>query len=328
MTTSNVQTIAVAGSTGFVGRHIVRELVERGHHVRALVRDTRKGTRVLPEEGVTEVVGDATKEEGVARLLDGASGVVNAIGIRREHSPDITFERLHVGVTRRLVEAASRSRASRFVQISALGTRHSAPTEYHRSKFEAEQFVRHSRLDWTIFRPSLVHGPDGEFVRMVRDWVLGRAAPRLFLPYFARIEKPEGGKIGPPRLVSADVQPVHVDDVAGAVADALENPVTIGEVYHLTGPETLSWPELLTTIRDAMPMTDSSKPVRPIPAPLGAMMARAAGAVGLGELLPFGPSEPRMAAEDSVAPTDKARAHFGFEPRGFRQSVLSYAQEL
>jgi nucleoside-diphosphate-sugar epimerase len=129
-------------------------------------------------------------------------------------------------------------------------------------------------------------------------------------------------------MVSARVQPIAVDDLAQAVVSALASPRAIGEVYHLGGPETLTWPELLVAVRDALPMTDARKKPRPMPGHAGHALAMLAGALGIGRLLPFGPSEPIMAMEDSVCAMDKARADLGIEPRSFRAALAAYAPEL
>lgn len=305
---------------------MVRALVGRGWTVRPLVRDRRKARAVLESDESAWVQGDALDHGALAALLGGASAVVHCIGIRREFPPEVTFARLHPGATRALLDAAAEAGVRRFVHISALGTRPDAATPYHRSKYESERLVRESGLDWTILRPSLVHGPHGEFVRMARAWVLGRAPPWFFLPYFGRFERPGGG--GLPRLVSAKVQPVHVDDVAHAVCACLERDESIGEVYPLAGPETLDWPGVLTAIRDAMPMGDKRKRPAAMPGALASAMARGAGAIGLGALLPFGPSEPIMATEDNTCALDKARAHLDFRPAAFVESVRAYGGGL
>lgn len=343
---TQAMTVAVTGATGFVGRHVVATLLDRGHTVRALVRDPEKAWGTLPSsDRVARIRGDVFDPRALASLLQGTDAVVHTIGIRREGggaAPGVTFERMHPRATQAVIDAmrlnaASRSTGGagakgsggRIVHVSALGTRPDAPSDYWRTKYDAELIVRRSGFDWTIVRPSIIHGHDGEFVEMVRDWVLGRAAPRFFLPYFAKVEPPKMGlPPTPPRLTSALVQPVHVDDVASAIVDALERDTSIGELYTLTGPDTVDWPTLLTTIRDAMPMGDKNKKPRPIPAPIGVCAARAAKALGLDAALPFGPSEPLMASEDSVASHEKARAHLGFTPRGFKRSVAQYSGQI
>lgn len=320
--------VSVTGATGFVGRHAVRELLSRGWSIRALVRDPEKARRHLPssENRLEWVVGDALDAGAVRELAAGASAIVHTIGIRRELPPESTFARIHVAATRAVLAAAQEARVQRFVHISALGTRPDAPTAYHRSKYEAECLVRASGLQWTILRPSLIHGPDGELIQMIKNWTLSRSAPWFFLPYFARVEKT--GSPPRPRLVSARVQPISVQDVAIAVAEALGSRQTIGEVYPLAGPETLDWPSLLRTVRDAMPITDTHKRILPIPSRLAWAKALVARAVGLAGALPFGPSEPLMAAEDSVCDLSKAQAHLHLAPRDFTGTVRSYAAQI
>ena len=323
-------TVAVTGATGFVGRHAVAALLERGHAVRALVRSPDKARSTLPaDDRLERVGGDVFEPDVLEGLLTGADAVVHTIGIRRESPPEVTFERLHTRATRAALDASRRAGVRRIVHISALGTRPKAPTAYWRTKYDAEMLVRRSGLEWTILRPSIIHGPDGEFVQMIKAWVLGRAAPRFFLPYFSRVEMPKKKfPPKPPKFVSAQLQPVHVDDVAAAVADALARDDAKGEVYPLVGPETVDWPTLLRAVSDAMSMGDRSKPVRGIPAPMALCVAHIAKVLGLAGALPFGPSEPVMATEDSTASIAKARTHLGFSPRPFRESVAAYADRI
>src|SRR5262252_7117141 len=109
--------------------------------------------------------------------------------------------------------------------MSALGTRPDAVSTYHKTKFAAEQYVRGSGLDWTIFRPSLIHGPKGEFLQMEAKWARYAAPPFLFMPYFGAGPFGTGG--------AGKLQPVYVKDVARAFADALSNRKTIGEIFPI-----------------------------------------------------------------------------------------------
>ncbi len=322
------RTIGVTGSTGFVGRHIVRALVERGWKVRALLRDTAKARRVLPAGPVEWVEGDAFNGPALGRFAAGCDAIVHTIGIRREFPPEITFRRMHPGATRRVVETAAAGGVTRFIHISALGTRPEAPTEYHRSKYESEMLVRRSGLEWTILRPSIIHGPDGEFMQMVKAWCLGRAQPFIFIPYFARVERKPGSRLPLPALVSARIQPVSVDDVAQAVVASIENRRAIGEVYPLTGPEVLDWPGLLRAVRDALPLGDKHKRLVAIPAGAAMAAANLANFLGLAALLPFGPSEPVMASEDNTAPLDKVAAHLALTTRPFTSTMREYASRI
>lgn len=321
------QTIAVAGSTGFVGRYVVRELLRRGYTVRALVRDASKALEVLPDSGVTPVEGDVFDDRSLGKLTEGCSAMVNCIGIRRE-TAGVTFERMHVQATERLIDASLASGIRRFILISAIGTRANATAEYHRSKYAGETLLRRSGLDWTILRPSLIHGPDGELMKMIKDWSLGRAAPHMFIPYFAAAEfDPAAFPPKPPKPKSAVLQPVAVEDVARAVAEAITSRDAIGEVYPLGGSERMTWPELLAHVRDHIPM-GGKKWIVPLPGHMGYAMAVAAKPLGLSEALPFGPSEPLMAIEDNICDTRKAEMDLGFHPEPFREAVAAYASRI
>ena len=329
---NGTRTAAVTGATGFVGRHTVRALLGRGWRVRGLVRSGDKAARVLGDdadrEGFELVVGDVFEPTVRETLVDGADAVIHTIGIRRELGPEVTFERLHRRATRRVLDAALAAGVTRWVQISALGVGPDADNEYARSKYDAEQMVRHAPgLEWTILRPSIIHGPDGEFMQMVRDWALGRSAPYAVIPYFLRTEVETGFPPKPPRFEAPSVQPVSVNDVAAAVCEALDRGGSAGEVYALVGPEVLTWPEMLRHVRDALP-TQDNKPVVGLPGHAAIGIAAAAGVLGLGGALPFGPSEPRLAMKDNTGSSVKARKQLGIEPKPFRAEVSRYAAEI
>ena len=175
-----ITTVAVTGASGFVGSQMVNELLSRGLNVRALVR-AHEGTRpALPEVPdadrgrVQAVVGDASDPRATQDLIVGTQACINLIGIIREaRRSGNTFQRAHVDVPRVLTAACERVGVHRFIHMSALGVRDAGVSEYQRSKFEGEQVVRRSSLDWTIFRPGLIHGPRGDFIRMAHGWITG-----------------------------------------------------------------------------------------------------------------------------------------------------------
>lgn len=324
-------TVAVAGANGFVGSHIVRELVSRGHSVRGLVRDlaaARGMFRDLPPGSVKLVAGHLEDGASLRELTAGCRACVNAVGILRESVwGGQTFRRVHVGGVRNLIEASRDAGVERFVQISALGVGDEGATEYQRTKFKGEMLVRRSGLTWTILRPGIIVGAGG-FLSMVADWARGEKAPWYFLPYFQRKEYGEGRiPLEPVRYVDPLVQPVRVEDVAWAVGESLERPEAAGEVYNLVGPDVMTWPELLATVRDAVPGHWNIQPMG-IPADKAAGVAKAARFLGLGSSLPFDEGMAAMGATDSVADSVKARELLGFNPRPVLPAIGQYAGRL
>ncbi|MEL7472023.1 MAG: NAD(P)H-binding protein [Planctomycetota bacterium] len=350
---SNRPLIAVAGATGFVGRHVTRHLLDHGFRVRALVRNIRTVGDRLPRHEtleLREVAGLTPAELGLtarrldtyaarvqlddgarkANPLEGCDAVVNTVGIIREASGGQTFNRVHVGVTDGLVEAARRAGCDRYIQISAIGVNPEGPSAYFKSKHEAEQIVQRSGLTWTILRPSLIHGPDAGFIGDAKNWVRGRSAPFVFVPYFTRETNPSELPLPNPLAgsESARVSPVHVEDVASAVHASLDDAETSeGEIYNLVGDETLTWPELLEHVRDHVPLA-RPLPVVGLPSKLGVLQAKGLKWLGMRDLLPFDEGMAMMAAIDSTASLVKARAHLGFDPRGFRESFAAYAESI
>jgi len=333
--------IAVTGASGFVGRHVVRELLSRGHRVRAFALDLDKAGDVLPQDDRLEIVDAGPLLSGrragavdrtVGRLLsdaepdlrgpgaqaasmDGCDACVHTIGIIRE-SRGRTFRSSHINATRHVVDACEAGGVGRYIQISALGVRPEGVSEYQTSKFEGERLVRGSSLRWTILRPGFIHGEGSEYLNVARGWVTGRNAPYMFLPYFTR------GKTEPV------LAPVCASDIAWACAETIENDQTIGEVYNLVGADVVTWPEILTSLRDRITNAKPGISPRGMPGEHAAKIARAAKLVGVRDALPYDEGMALMSSEDSLASLDKARADFGFEPRGFVESLDAYAAKL
>jgi uncharacterized protein YbjT (DUF2867 family) len=289
--------IFMAGGTGFVGGHLQRELLRQGHALRLLVH--RRNADITGD--VEQVEGDVTRPESFERAVAGCQAVINLVGIIREYpGRGITFERLHVQATANMLAAARQHGVKRYLQMSALGTRPAAVSDYHRTKFRAEELVRSSGLEWTILRPSLIFGPGDAFVNMLAAQM--RTAPVL----------PVIGD-GTYRL-----QPIHADDVARCFALALELPETVGRSFELCGNERLSYLELLDAVADAM---GASAPFKPR-LPLGLMKLL----VPLLQRLPQFPitmDQLQMLMEENICDGSWKLA-FGFEPRPFRQGIREY----
>lgn len=327
---SQMQVVAVAGASGFVGRYVVRELLSRGLAVRALARDTRKAAAILPRnDRLTLVSGDGTDPAALTSLVSGAQACVNCVGILREAGRGQTFKKVHIETTRALTEACVAAGVRRFVQISALGVSAEGKSHYQQSKYQAEQIVRRSGLSWTILRPGLIHGKESGFMTLAKGWVTGEKAPWVFLPYFSRGVLTSDVPLAAIRREAATLAPVAVEDVAWAVAECLKRSAeSTGEIYNLVGSEELSWPDLLRTIRDNVPGANLDLEPLGVPAEIAAKQAMVARAIGLGGLLPFDEGMALMGGADATANLDKAREQLAFNPRPFTATLKTYASRL
>src|SRR5271154_4990836 len=151
--------ILVTGGTGFVGHEVVGELLALGYRVRLLTRHPDRRNRFTGHPRVECVQGDALRPDTLPAAMAGVEAVIHLIGIIAETSR-VTYEQAHTEATRNLLAAAKQAGVTRWVQMSAIGTRPFARSRYHLTKWEAEELVRQSGLDWTIFRPSLIYGHD------------------------------------------------------------------------------------------------------------------------------------------------------------------------
>jgi NADH dehydrogenase len=283
--------IFVTGATGFVGHAVLQRLCAEGHSVRCLVR--RGSEADLRGLGaIARIEGDIVTRRGLEEGMAGCDAVIHLVGIIREHrATNVTFERVHTEGTRNVLEAAKATGIHRYVHMSALGARRGAVSRYHRTKWAAEEAVRASGLDWTIFRPSIIYGRGDGFVSMFASMV--RRMPAVPV-------------IGSGRQ---RVQPVPVEHVAAAFERALELPATIKQTYEVGGLEAATIEELLDLIGRAL----GRRRVLKAHVPLGVMMP-------LARLLhplpgfPVTPDQLRMLGEDSVCDPRPFYEAFTIEP--------------
>ncbi|MBX3395005.1 MAG: complex I NDUFA9 subunit family protein [Phycisphaerae bacterium] len=319
--------VFVTGASGFVGSAIVRELVSRGHKAVCLLRDRQRfvgGLRDISVDRIETVNGDLFDAAALSAGVAGADAVIHLVGIITEDRlRGQTFSRIHTEGTQRVVEATCAAGVRRYVHMSALGVRPDAVSTYHKTKWAAENIVRKSGLDWTIFRPSLIHGPGGEFMRMMKVFVCDAMVPALgfipspfpVIPYFGD---------GQNRL-----QPVSVKDVAHCFVAALSKPETIGKSYELGGANALSWKELYRDCRELIPGAKAWKPMVGLPVSVANLVASTIMKTPLlPKMLRFNVGQVQMSQEDSVCDITPVEQAFGIRMRDFRSELAAYAAQI
>lgn len=251
--------ILVVGGTGFIGRRLVGRLCAAGHAVTVPTRRYARGRDLLVHPTATVLQADVHDDATLERLMDGQEAVVNLVGILHgrpgtPYGPE--FEHAHVLLPRRLAHAARRHGVVRLLHVSALGADPSAPSMYLRSKADGEAAIRGafqdaSRQSYTLFRPSVVFGPQDNFLNLFAR--LARIFPVL----------PVGG-------ANARMQPVYVEDVVRAMEAALTLPAAAGAIYELAGPDVM---RLRDVVALAARCAGHPRPVVALPGPLARLQA-------------------------------------------------------
>jgi NADH dehydrogenase len=295
--------VLVTGATGYVGNSVVRALVAAGHNVTAVSRGgakskTASGKDLGTVSGVNYVAGDVGTGAGLEAAFKGSvDAVIHLVGIIAERG-DQTFQRVHVDGTRNVLNAAKAAGVKRYVHMSALGASATAVSRYSATKYQAEELVRASGLEWTIMRPSLIFGVGDDFFgRVLKNLVATPIVPQI-----------GDGKF--------PFRPVWVGDVAQAFVQALTNPATIGQVYDLVGPKEYTFRQLLDLEMDVL---GSRKPV--VPAPIALMNLAVPAMQILGPLAPITMDQYAMLKAGNTADPTKMQQTFKLEGRALETEL-------
>lgn len=283
-------TIWLAGGYGFVGRVLAENLSGLGHKVGILSRG--------PDSEV--IVHTDYSRASLECLFKTGDTLVNLIGILNESGFDGSgFRHAHVELTHTLCDAAVQNGILRYLHMSALGASSDGPSHYLSSKAQAEEVVAQSGLDFTIFRPSVIFGPQDSFTNR-----------------FARLIRITPG-IMPLACAESRFQPVYVGDVAECFVQSLILAPTIGQRYDICGPEIFSLREIVDLIARRL-----NKKCRVIP--LNPFLSRLqAGALQFIPGKPFTLDNYRSLQVNSVC-SSSAKLPFGLEHRRLAEAMDQY----
>ena len=226
--------VVVTGAAGFVGSHACRALAASGWSVLALVRNAAKAAERLAHLHVDIRVGDLLDPAYLRSSIDGATAIVHLAAVAIERNGD-TYDGVNVGTTRAVIDAARAANVSRLIYMSQNGSDSASPFRFLRSKGVAQDLVTGSGLEWTVLRPSVIFGPEDEFVNVLARLV--RLTP-FILPLPAHGE--------------SRFQPIAVDDVVAVIVRALADDATRQHLYPLGGPAELTLRQIAERILIAM----------------------------------------------------------------------------
>ena len=296
--------ILLTGATGLVGRHLVKRLIAESQPLRCLVPERQ--LRQLPwnagQPNAPELfVGDVTDEEAFFRAVTGCHVVIhleNAMwwGRRRD------LESVEVDGARALAAVARAARVGRVITLSHLGAAPSSAYTLHRVKGEVEDLLRNSGVAFTIIRSGIVYAPDDAFINHIASMM--RISPALFF-------MPGQGEIV--------LHPIYIDDLVEAIYRSLNLLRLVDETVEIGGPEYMSLRDLIRTV---MRVTGMRRLVIGIPPYLMRWF------VGVySRLLPRSLMTSQwldILAANRTAPLGNTYDYFGFQPRRFEETLLTY----
>ncbi len=293
---SGVPTVLVTGAAGFIGRNVVTRLLQRGWHVKAMVRrlETSEG---LPKNDLLEIVqADMRDVEALRRAVQDTDAVVHLAAAKTDEKDS---EEINVGGARNLVANCRATGCLRIVNISTQSAKILRKGLYARTKSAADEVFHGSGLAVTTLLPSIVYGDE---TSGVFGTVLGFVQRLPVVPV-----------LGDGRWISA---PVYVGDVAEAILACLEHDKTIGQRYDLGGPDQLSFDDFIDRICAARSIR---RPKLHIPFGLSLLAARVAT-----RLLP----KPAITISNVLGSNQNthidigpARRDFGFQPMDFQSGL-------
>lgn len=299
--------VLVTGGTGVVGKAAVDHLLKAGHTVRLLSRNADADARQWAG-GVEPHSGSVSSDEAVAGAAEGCDAVLHVAGIVAESPPESTFQEVNVEGTRRLAREARRAGVRRFVYVSSYGA-DVGQSDYHRSKFAAEEVVRaEAPPGWLVVRPGNVYGPGDEVISLLLKMV--RTIPAI----------PLVGTGGQP------FQPVWMDDLGVALARAVERTEPTETVVNVMGPD-------VTTMREVIELlgkiTQRSPVLVPVPEFLAKMGTQALETVGID--FPVKEGQITMLQEGNVLPPGAVNGlteTFGVTPTPLGEGLGKLADAL
>lgn len=239
--------VAITGGTGFLGSHLARGLTANGHHVKLLARGLNKkndSIKKLPNAAFVPMI--FTDDKLLMQALNGCDAVAHLIGINREENKG-DFQRVHVESTVHILHNARRAGIKKIILVSYLRARNTRFSAYHKSKWDAEQLIRASDLDYTIFKPGVIYGPG--------DHMVDHISRAINLIPFVGVFPTVG-------VLEKKLSPIAIEDMVKVMIAALTEGRLARQTVAVTGPEELKLSECVWRVAKAM-----GKPTVVLPVP-------------------------------------------------------------
>ncbi|GAB5490022.1 MAG: complex I NDUFA9 subunit family protein [Phototrophicaceae bacterium] len=300
--------ILVTGATGFIGRHLVRELLAQDLPVRCLIPENR--ARRLPWDAenadrVPDVVlGNILDDEAMYQAVTGVDTIIH-LESAQWWGNERNLERIELAGTRNLVSVARSARVGRIITMSHLGASISSAYTLHRIKGQVEEIIRNSGLAYTIIRSGIVFGEDDAFINNLAMSLALNPVLNLM---------PGQGEIA--------LHPIYIDDIVQCLTLSLESLDAVDNIMEVGGPEYITYEDLLFTL---MRITGNRRLIIAVPPYLLRLFARIYGLV-----FPRSLTTPQwldILATNRTTQLGNTFTYFGVRPRRIEDTLLTYMKK-
>ena len=306
--------VALFGGTGYVGSYIIDELLRNHHHPVLLVRPGSED-KIRQRERCSLVSGDIKNSVTIEAALDGCEAAIYLIGILREApGKGVTFEEMQYLGARRVIDLAVAAGTARFLLMSANGVKPEG-TPYQTTKYRAEQYLKATALNWTVFRPSVIFGDGRGYEEFCTMLYLQMIKPPLPAPLFYQ-------GLSPMRAGTFKMAPIHVRDVAEIFVKSLTLSQAYRRTFPLCGPDALEWREIIRRIGGVV-----GKQKVMVPAPAFGVKT-AAAVLDRFAFFPVTRDQITMLLEGNTCDSTECFETFGLVPTRFNDNSLAYLREL
>lgn len=237
--------ILVTGGTGFIGRVLIRHLVELGYPVRTLIRPSQTSPNLPMGVPVDVAVSSLTDERSLRAAMVGIDTVFH-LASGEWRGPRESLMQIDIQGTRALVDTALDAGVSRLFYLSHLGADRASAYPVLKAKGIAEEFVRRSGLDYTILRSAIVYGPDDGFTSGIAQIL--SAFPGIFI-------MPGEGRV--------QLQPLWIEDLVTCLTWSLDNSDSLNRTIEIGGPEYLTFREIVELVMESTGMHRTIIPIAP-----------------------------------------------------------------
>ncbi len=223
--------IAITGASGFVGSYLVTSLLNQNHKLNLLTH--KKEPSFNQDKNINIFTGDIHNQDSLQNFLKDVDVVYHLVGIIAE-TGTLTFKKTVIQGTKNLVVACQKNDVKKIIYLSALGTEKNAPSQYHQSKWQAEEAVRKSGIDYVILRPSVIYGQGDGFVSMVKKLIIK-------LPLTPIIGRGD-----------FKLQPIYIDDLISIMTSLLPNRDVLNQTIEIGGPQQLSYLQIVKILKSIL----------------------------------------------------------------------------